>query len=198
MILILILASVVQFFFGSLLYARNTFLGRSRPNRMTFLIWAAGGLIGAGAAFAAGAKWVALPAFASGIGPLLIFLASFHNPNAYWRLKATDYICGVFAVLALILWVITKDPSVAVFFAILADGLASLPTLIKSWKHPETETGVPYVLALLNAALGIYASGGLVFAKIGFIAYIIVINSCIILGVYRNEPLEKLKREVAR
>ena len=91
MTFLLIIASLIQFFFGSLVYVRNTFLGRSKPNRMTFLIWAAGGFISAGAAYTAGAGWVALPAFASGIGPFLIFLASFHNPNAYWQLKPKVY-----------------------------------------------------------------------------------------------------------
>lgn len=198
MTLLLIIASLIQFFFGSLVYVRNTFLGRSKPNRMTFLIWAAGGFISAAAAYSAGAGWVALPAFASGIGPFLIFLASFHNPNAYWQLKPSDYVCGFFAIIALILWAVTKDPAVAVFFAILADGLASLPTLVKSWTHPETETGVPFVLALFNSILGVYASGGLVFAKTGFLIYVVIINACIIVGIYNKDPLGKFKREIAR
>lgn len=84
---ILILASLVQFFVGSLAYVRDILKGKSKPNRMTFLIWAAGPFIGVPAAIVAGATWWALlPVFMAGLGPCVIFLVSFRNPAGYWKL----------------------------------------------------------------------------------------------------------------
>ena len=195
---ILIVASIIQFMFGSVVYIRNTLLGRSKPNRVTFLIWAAGGLIGAAAGVAAGGGWALLPAFAAGFGPLLIFLASFRNPNAYWKLGRLDYVCGAFAVCALVLWAITNEPAIAVLFAILADGLAAVPTLLKAWRHPETETGTPYVLALLAAVLGTALTPAWSFSTIGFLVYLVAIDVLLMTAVYRRDPLGKLRREFAR
>jgi hypothetical protein len=47
--------------------------------------------------------------------------------------------------LALILWWITKEPNIAIMLAILSDILAAIPTLVKTWKFPETESGVLFV-----------------------------------------------------
>src|SRR5690348_5964176 len=139
---ILIVAALVQFFGGSMFYVRDTLKGKSKPNRMTFLIWAAGPFIGVAAGIAAGAAWWALlPVFVAGLGPFAIFLSSFKNPNAYWKLGVIDYICGALAILALVLWVLTTSPILAIVFSIAADALALGPTLLKSWQYPETETG---------------------------------------------------------
>jgi hypothetical protein len=67
----------------------------------------------------------------TGFGPLLVFAASFVNKQSYWRLGPTDYLCSACSVLALVLWRITSNPSVAIVFEIASDGLAALPTLIK-------------------------------------------------------------------
>ena len=92
--IVLVAGALIQFFFGSLAYVKDTLKGKSKPNRMTFLIWAAGPFIGVSAGIAAGAAWWALlPVFIAGLGPVAIFLASFKNPAAYWKLGILDYVC---------------------------------------------------------------------------------------------------------
>ena len=138
MFFLLIGISILQFV-GVLVYVRNTLLGHSQPNRVTFFLWALIPAIALFAGFAKGESWALLPVFMAGFGPLLIFFSSFFNPQAYWKLRLLDYICGVLSVLAVILWIISGSPFIAVVFAILSDGLASIPTLVKSWRFPETE-----------------------------------------------------------
>jgi hypothetical protein len=184
---VLLAGALVQFFVGSLAYVRDTLKGKSRPNRMTFLIWAAGPFIGVAAGLVAGAAWWALlPVFVAGLGPFAIFLSSFKNPAAYWQLGALDYACGALAVLALILWRLTADPTTAIISAILADALASLPTISKSWRHPETETGLTYFAALCNVSLGLLLAPSCTFSQIGFLAYLFIVD--LILTVAANRP----------
>ena len=84
---ILIAAAVVQFLFGSLAYVRDTLAGRSRPNRMTMVIWAAGPFIAIAAALSSGGTWALLPVFIKAAWVLsLFFLHHFVNPKAYWQL----------------------------------------------------------------------------------------------------------------
>jgi len=50
-----------------------------------------------------------------------------------------DLICGILSLVGLVLWMITKVGNVAIFFSIVADGLAAVPTLVKAYKYPDTE-----------------------------------------------------------
>jgi len=184
---LLIAGALVQFFVGSLAYVGDTLKGKSKPNRMTFLIWAAGPFIGVAAGIAAGAAWWALlPVFVAGLGPFAIFLSSFKNPAAYWRLGVLDYTCGALALTALILWALTADPTTAIIAAILADALASFPTISKSWKYPETETGFTYFAALCNVSLGLLVTPSYTFSQIGFLVYLFIAD--LILTVATNRP----------
>lgn len=182
---ILLIAALALFFFGSLSYVRDTFAGRSKPNRMTMLIWALGPFIACAAALSDGGSWALLPVFMGGLGPFLIFLASFTNSQAYWRLGVLSYVCGIVAMLALVLWRLTADPAVAVLFSILADGLAAFPTIVKAWRHPETETRIAYVFANLNALLGLLFSVDRSFTQTGFLWYLFICNGILIIALYR-------------
>jgi hypothetical protein len=184
---ILVAGALVQFFVGSLAYVRDALKGKSKPNRMTFLIWAAGPFIGAAAGIASGATWWALlPVFVAGLGPFAIFLSSFKNPTAYWKLGALDYACGTLAVLALVLWVLTTNAIAAIAFSILADALATFPTITKSWKYPETETGLTYFVALCNVTLGLLVAPSYGFSQIGFLIYLFIADLLLTVATNRR------------
>src|SRR3989338_1323015 len=89
---------------GSSFYIRSTLRGTTRPNRVTWLFWSLAPLIASFAAFSDGVRLAAVPVFMSGFMPLLVFVSSFVNPKAYWKLGLFDYFCGFFALLALVLW----------------------------------------------------------------------------------------------
>src|SRR6185369_4374074 len=143
--------------FGSSFYIKETLQGDTKPNKVTWLMWSVAPLIATVAAISKGVGLAALPVFMSGLCPLLIFLASFVNPKAFWKIEKFDYLCGFFSLCALILWAITREPLVAIAFAIVSDGLAAVPTLVKSWKYPETETVVAYIAGLISASTAFLA-----------------------------------------
>jgi len=65
---------------GSGAYIRDTIKGTTKPNRVSFSMWALAPLIDTAAAISAGADlWATVRIFTSGLMPLLIFLASFVN-----------------------------------------------------------------------------------------------------------------------
>ena len=88
-------------------------------------------------------------------------------------------------MLALVLWTVTADPITAIVFSILADALASVPTIIKCWQHPETETGIAYFIVLCNVVLGLLVAPSHMFSQIGFLIYLFVANLLLTLGVSR-------------
>ncbi len=136
---------------GSLSYARDTLRGVTQPNRVTWFMWSLAPLLASVAEIrqGVGLQWVM--SFVVGFGPLLVLIASFISRGGSWKIGPFDIACGVASVFGLIGWAVTSNNTVALLCFVTADALACLPTLQKSWTHPETESVSSYI------ATGIYA-----------------------------------------
>lgn len=167
-------------------YVLSMFKGGAKPNRISWLMWSIAPFIATAAAVSNGVGWAALPVFMSGLSPFIIFAASFISKKAKWALTSFDYACGVLSVLALVLWYATKDPNVAIVFAIASDALASIPTFTKAWNHPETEIAWPFIVGVFNAATSFSAITVWTFAAYAFPAYLIIINFILFLALYKK------------
>jgi hypothetical protein len=135
---------------GAAVYLRDTLRGTTQPNRVTWLLWAVAPLLAAAVALNEGAGLRALPTFMVGFMPLLIFIASFHNSASVWKVRRMDYACGAVSVIGTVVWLVTRDGVLAISAAIAADFLAGVPTLMKSWTHPQSETVHSYIGALIS------------------------------------------------
>ena len=176
---------------GIFSYIKETLRGNTKPNKVTWLMWSVAPLIATFAALADGVGWSVLPVFMAGFGPLLVFIASFVNKNSYWKLETFDYLCGFCSVLALVLWGITKEPVIAIVFAIASDGFAAIPTLVKSWKYPETETAAAYTTGLFSALTSFTAIKIWNFSSYAFPAYLVIAETLLILSIYHRKIFKK-------
>jgi len=127
---------------GSTSYAWATLRGRTRPNRVTWSLWALAPLIAFAAEVKEGVGLPALMTFMVGFGPALILLASFVNRSAFWAIRPFDITCGALSLMALALWAVTRTGDIAIIFSIATDGLAASPTIVKAYRHPESERGI--------------------------------------------------------
>ncbi len=180
---------------GASIYVWDTLKGRSQPNRVSFFLWALAPMIAVVAALVQGVTWAVLPGFIAGFGPLLVLLASFRNKNAIWKLGPFDWACGALSLAALLLWLITKNPNIAILFAILSDGAACVPTLKKGWTHPESETIWLYVTGIFSATTGILVAKNMGFSEIAFPVYLLIIDlalaESILAGRWRKGKLNQ-------
>jgi hypothetical protein len=138
---------------GSLAYMRDTLRGTTQPNRVTWLLWAIAPLLAAAVEFHSGVGLRTLTTFMIGFMPLLVFIASFHNPASVWKIRRLDYVCGAMSLAGTAAWLATQNGVVAIAAAIAADFTAGLPTMIKSWSHPQSESVSSYVGAVLNSGI---------------------------------------------
>lgn len=168
-------------FLGSLSYLIDTVKGRVKPNKVSFLIWALAPLIAFFVQIKEGVGIQALMTFTVGFLPLTIFIASFFNKKAEWKLKKFDFVCGLFSLVGLVLWLITKNGILAITFSILADSLASLPTIIKSYHFPETESGYPYLASAISAVITLLTLKTWNIMYSGFPIYVLIV--CILIYV---------------
>jgi hypothetical protein len=162
---------------GSSLYLRDTLRGTTQPNRVTWLLWAIAPLLAAAVEFDEGVGLRALTTFTVGFMPLLVFISSFHNPAAVWRIGWLDYLCGVLSVAGTIGWLLTRSGVVAIVAAVAADALAGIPTVVKSWQHPESESVSSYLGALTNAGILLLTVDHFTTAVVAFPLYIVIIAS---------------------
>lgn len=146
------LGSVLSLF-GSIHYARATMAGRARPNRVTWTLWAAAPLIGFFAQLDEGVGLPAVQTLGAGVSPLIVLAASFLSRHGAVRITGFDLACGGISVAALAAWLGLGHASLAVLFAVLADGAAAIPTIRKAWRRPHTENALFYVLIGIGATI---------------------------------------------
>ena len=161
---------------GGLYYLFDTIAGRAQPNRITWLLWGIFPLDIFVAQRAQGVGALSRPSFVAGLTPLLVVAASFFNPKAYGKTEPRDYYLMAAAIVGIILWAITDNPNVALLFSLLADVLAGIPTLIKSYRHPESESWIGYGISAIGFGISVLAVQTYDFQNTAFVAYIFVMN----------------------
>ncbi len=187
----LVLIGALVNIIGMFPYIHGIILEKNRPNKISWLMWTISPMIATAAALSKGAGLIVLPVFITGLVSFPVLAFSFMNPKSHWELKWFDYLCGSFSVVALLLWIITKNPGLAVLFAIAGDFTAAIPTLIKSWKYPETESVNIYAASLFNSLTGFFAIQTYSFSEAGFLIYLNIINTLLILAIILPEHLRK-------
>lgn len=161
---------------GSVAYLIDTVRGKVKPNRVSFLLWSIAPLIAFFAQVQQGVGLAALMTFSTGFLPLTVFIASFFNKKSEWKLTRFDLLCGALSLVGLVFWVITKVGNVAIFFSIVADALAAVPTLVKAYHYPDTELAWPWIASVFGVILTLLTLSSITFANSGFILYILVMN----------------------
>jgi len=161
---------------GGLSYLIDTLKGKVKPNRVSYLLWSIAPLIAFFAEMKQGVGLPALMTFIVGFLPFTVFIGSFVNKKAKWKLTHFDLTCGALSLVGLVLWYMTKSGNIAILFSLLADGLAALPTVVKSFNYPETESAWPYFTATISAALTLLTIQVWNFATYAFPVYILLVT----------------------
>lgn len=174
---------------GGFYYLYETIAGKVQPNRITWLLWGIFPLVIFVAQRAQGVQGLSWASFSAGFTPLLIVAASFFNKKAYWKSGPRDYYLMAAAILGLVLWAMTDKPNLAILFSLLADMLAGLPTLIKSYRHPHSESWIAYAISAFGFGISLLSVQTHTFEHTTFVAYVFILNAtCAVLASRRPRP----------
>ena len=171
---------------GGFYYLYCTIKGTVKPHKMTYFFWGLFPLIVFASQISQGVGVIAWATFIAGITPFAILIAASFNPNAYWEIKQTDYIYGAIAVLAMIIWYITKEPNIALILALIADFAVAIPTIIKTYQYPKTESWKAYGLNVIGFSVGLLSIHTWTIENYAFIVYLLTVNSLITLLALRK------------
>src|SRR3989344_2571178 len=173
-----IVAGVIAFL-AYIVYVISIFRGGSKPNRATWWIWSFMGLVLALSYQFSGASntiWVPYVEF---LGPLIIAILSIKYGEGGLDNK-TDLICLLGATISIILWIIFKNPVVALITNLAVDSFAIVPTIKKSYLRPEGEDFWAWFGTGLADSLNMFAVERFSFAILIYPIYMLVSDLIII------------------
>lgn len=160
---------------GTYSYLKDTLKGTTKPNKVTFFMWSLAPLIAFWASISQGVGIQSIMTLIVGLAPLSVFFASFINKQAYWKISRNDLLCGLLAFIGLMLRRLSGIGNIAILFSIFAYGMAGLPTVIKSYHHPETENANGHLGSMLFALVTLLTIDEWKFEVYGFPLYIFLI-----------------------
>lgn len=190
-----ILAAVIGFL-GWLSYLAGTLKGAVQPNRVSWFLWCLAPLVAFAAEVQEGVGLPALMTFMVGFNPLLILAASFLSRRSAWRLTRFDLVCGCLSLAGLALWYVTRTGNVAIALSIIADALAAVPTLVKAYVAPESESSIGFLASGISGAITLLTLTAWDFAGYGFPLYICVM-SLVLAATIKLRPARLLSRGYA-
>lgn len=96
------------------------------------------------------------------------------------------------ALVSLVLWLVIKNPTLAIIFVVLTDGFAFASTFHKSWSAPYDETLSVYYLSALKFTISICAMSTINFVTIFDPLYLVIANvSFTIFTLWRRNVIAK-------
>jgi hypothetical protein len=170
---------------GAVIYAYSVVRGKTRPNRVTWFILSFAPLLAFAAMIFQGVSFrESVFTLETGISPLIIFISTFFARQPKWEITKFDLVCGALSIVGFMLWIILKEGNIAISFAIAADGLAFLPTLVKAFRYPETESPYAFMMGVVAAIIALAIITKWNFEHVAFPMYILIADVLATLFIY--------------
>jgi len=136
-------------------YARSIVEGRTKPNAVSWAVWALAGIMALVSYRASGASDTLWVAGAYVFNPLVVALLSLRYRAA--RLERLDWVCLGGVAGSALLWAAYRSAPAALYLNIIVDGFGAVPTLLKSYREPESENFDGWVIAFAASVLNFCA-----------------------------------------
>lgn len=159
-------------------YIKDILHGSTRPNIVSWALWVLFLLTSILAQISAGASWSLIFIIGDFIGTSTILVLCLIG-YGYSRYGWIEWVCLGLAIVAIISWQLTHQPLLAIIFAIIADLMASIPTVVKAYVDPWSEHPSQWIIICLASALGILSTTIINAPNLIFPAYLLFINGLI-------------------
>lgn len=162
-------------------YIRDIFKGKTKPERISWLIWAILGSISFFSQLAKGASYSLVLTGAQTFGDLFIFILAIKY--GFGGFLKRDVYALIGAGVGLFLWYMTKEAAVALFMVIFIDAIGVVLTVIKSYENPDTETVSTWVFTFAAGSLACLAVGSFNLILLAFPFYIALAGVAILIAI---------------
>ncbi|MFZ2523226.1 MAG: hypothetical protein WAW92_02455 [Minisyncoccia bacterium] len=155
----LAIIAAIMAFVGNISYIKDVFKERVHPHPYTWFIWSIVSLVTFFGQWQKGAGIGVLPTAVAEVFTIIIFLYSLKHlfGEKVWHIRTIDHYFLAAALLGLIPWYFTKDPTISVLVVVMIDVIAFIPTLEKTWYHPQTERPLLYQMNVTRHILTLFS-----------------------------------------
>lgn|SRR3989338_9108861 len=171
-------------------YFVNVLFHKTKPHAFSWFIWS---LLPGIAFFVQISEHAGAGAWISGASAsacFIIFILSLF----YGQIKFSkfDWVSLSGAIIALILWLVAKNPALSIIFLATTDAFGFLPTFRKSYYHPDQETLSRYIFSFVAWGLALLAVENYSVATWFYQASLLIINGIFVsLVLIRRKQLRR-------
>lgn len=184
-------AVAVALTFGAYVpYYRDILKGKTRPHVYSWSLWALLTVLLVALQIKGGAGPATWVTAAAGLLCLGVVLLSLKNGKR--DITVSDTVVAALSLLAIGFWLIADQPIISIILATLADLLAFVPTVRKSYSDPHSETLSLYITNALRFGLALLAVEHYTFlSSVWIVAWIIGNASLAILLAVRRKQVAR-------
>lgn len=168
------IVAVALTFIAYIPYIRDILKGKTHPHVYSWGLWGLLTVLIVALQVKGGAGPAALVTAAAGVMCLMVVILSLKLGKK--DITTSDTVVAILGLVAIGFWLFAKQPIISMILVILADILAFIPTVRKSWHKPHSETLSLYVTNTLRFSLGIFAVREFTFLSVSWLAVWAVIN----------------------
>ncbi len=177
---------------GGIPYVSDIHKRRAHPHVLSWIGWAFITALGAFAMLAEGSQWAVAILFANTFLCLTIAGYSTLKQVGVWSTTVWDFVFFGLGILGLVLWQTLHIPVIALICAIVADFSFGIPTIIKTYKDPSSETPFVWLTATISGLLSLFAIKGFYFSEVAYPLYLFIFDGTVlllVLNVLRKRPV---------
>lgn len=186
---------------GGIPYIYNSYRKKTKPHTVAWGIFLVLSIIAFASQYSLGARASLIFYGWFVINNLILVSLSLRKNAGYGDVNKVNVICALLALASIVIWKTTDSALLALICVLVADGIGAILIVIKSYKHPGTETIFMWYLGIIATFINILAVGkidlAILAAPIQVFLFNVAIVTAILLG-RKAHPANKLKRKRAR
>ncbi len=186
-----ILAVLINLF-GYIPYIKDIAAHKVKPHRVTWGIWTILTTIVFANQVLNGGGWSAWFFGSTAILVTLTFVLSIRNGRG--GMSRLDKAIVAAAALLFVYWLMVHDTHTSTILALCIDAVAAVPTVVKAYKHPDTESYPQWVMAAIAGVFSLLAIAKADFILAVYPLYVILMNSLIVSAKFSAELPTKHKK----
>lgn len=140
---------------GNVPYLIDVLKKKIKPHPYTWLVWS---IVSAVTFFGQVAKGAGVGAIPTGVAEIFTVIIFFFSLRyGFKNIQKRDTVFLIIALLGLVPWLLTKDPTISVIIVVSIDLIAFIPTIRKTAEHPKTESPALYSMNVARHTLSLFS-----------------------------------------
>ncbi len=176
---------------GGIPYIYDTYKKKTKPHRFAWFIFLILSVLALLTQYSLGARESLVFYTWFVVNNVILLGLSLRKNGGYGDLSKTNVICLLLALTAIVLWRLTDSALLALVCVLIADGIGAMLILVKSYRHPQTETLSMWLLGGIATFLNILAANTLEPAILASPVQIFIFNIGIVAAILVGRSMKK-------